>query len=293
MLFEKLYKKKDEYDSKKKVKLEKLLHEISFQPKTNKNSKYKVEKTVIESSQRKKKTRTPAIIQELVLTPKKEISLASADIIGYVLSRCLFSQTLVDSFDNCLSIFVKSQKYNSLLATKARSGHDEHGETTNTPCRKSAPCSFTTSVFSSIGLSAVWSSHFGGDPSSPKRWIGRNRDLWISSNCPWHCGDASSLSKWVHRVHACVYFHAWLWMEQGRSTILLGWIPMIIPILPITSWNSWTCWQLQEWVCMTLKYKIYTYSHIHMQIFQTHSQKHTHSYYLLTVISVLVGSYSS
>ena len=49
--FEKLYKKKDEYEAKKKERLEKLLENISFQPKTTKNKNYKVTKDVIERNQ--------------------------------------------------------------------------------------------------------------------------------------------------------------------------------------------------------------------------------------------------
>lgn len=47
-LFEKLYKKKDEYDAKKKERMEQQMHENTFQPKTNKNKHYVISNNVIE-----------------------------------------------------------------------------------------------------------------------------------------------------------------------------------------------------------------------------------------------------
>lgn len=46
--FEKLYKKKDEYEAKKKERLERMMSENTFQPKTNNNKQYVVTKDVIE-----------------------------------------------------------------------------------------------------------------------------------------------------------------------------------------------------------------------------------------------------
>lgn len=49
--FDKLYRKKDEFEAKKKERLARLLDDISFQPKLNKNKNYVVTKDVIERNQ--------------------------------------------------------------------------------------------------------------------------------------------------------------------------------------------------------------------------------------------------
>ena len=46
--YERLFKLKDEYDAKKKQKLDKIISDITFQPQTTKNKNYTVQKDVIE-----------------------------------------------------------------------------------------------------------------------------------------------------------------------------------------------------------------------------------------------------
>mmetsp|Transcript_34601 Transcript_34601/g.25768 ORF Transcript_34601/g.25768 Transcript_34601/m.25768 type:complete len:121 (+) Transcript_34601:858-1220(+) len=49
--YEKLYKKRDEYEAKKKQKLERMFSENTFQPRLNKSKQYIVAKDVIERNQ--------------------------------------------------------------------------------------------------------------------------------------------------------------------------------------------------------------------------------------------------
>mmetsp|Transcript_43475 Transcript_43475/g.41930 ORF Transcript_43475/g.41930 Transcript_43475/m.41930 type:complete len:130 (+) Transcript_43475:1663-2052(+) len=49
--YEKLYKKKQEYEAKRKERIERVMNENTFQPKTNKNKHYVVTKDVIERNQ--------------------------------------------------------------------------------------------------------------------------------------------------------------------------------------------------------------------------------------------------